>query len=280
MKKGFYLTITIISSIVLLLSSSTLAVPGLINYQGKLTNTSGVPLDGFYNMRFNIYNVATGGTSMWNEQQNNISVVDGFLSVHLGSATSFPPGLFDNDYLYLEIAIENSGTSLYETLSPRQQLTSVPFAMKADFSEDADTLNGYHASDFLNLSNDYGRSGVAVELYEGTQKLIDKYVAKGQLDSITSSMITDYSVGSSDLASNSVTSAKIVDGAVGTTDLENNAVTSAKIQDHTIEQIDLAFTMTGGDNHSLDASDGSPANAVYVDSLCCLQLTPAVWRES
>lgn len=47
---------------------------------------------------------------------------------------------------------------------------------------DADLLDGKQASDFLSTANDWGRSGVATDLYEGTAKLTDKYVNKADLD--------------------------------------------------------------------------------------------------
>ena len=40
----------------------------------------------------------------------------------------------------------------------------------------ADLLDGLHASSFLNTSNDYGRSGIASSLYEGTTALSSKYL--------------------------------------------------------------------------------------------------------
>ncbi|HPN35413.1 MAG TPA: tail fiber domain-containing protein [bacterium] len=89
---------------------------------------------------------------------------------------------------------------------------------------DADMVDGKHASEFLSLTSDFGRSGVSTDLYEGASKLTDKYVNEGQA----------------------------------------NAVNSAMIQDGTIQPADLGFPVADG--HSLDASDGSPADAVYVDA--------------
>lgn len=43
---------------------------------------------------------------------------------------------------------------------------------------DADKLDGLDSSQFLTTSSDYGRSGVATDLYEVTTKLTDKYVKK------------------------------------------------------------------------------------------------------
>jgi hypothetical protein len=50
---------------------------------------------------------------------------------------------------------------------------------------DADMLDGFHSSSFLNTSNDYGRSGVASALYEGSTKLQDKYLNDDQPEAIT-----------------------------------------------------------------------------------------------
>ncbi|MBC7187920.1 MAG: tail fiber domain-containing protein [Calditrichaeota bacterium] len=56
----------------------------------------------------------------------------------------------------------------------------------------------------------------------------------------------------------------IADGGVSTAKLADNAVTTAKIANGTIQTADLAFTVPDG--HSLDAADGSPTDAVYVDN--------------
>src|SRR3989344_2769835 len=56
-----------------------------INYQGKLTNSSGIPVtDGTYQMVFNLYTVASGGTAIWTETRsgaNKRTVTDGLFCV-------------------------------------------------------------------------------------------------------------------------------------------------------------------------------------------------------
>jgi len=44
-------------------------VPQQINYQGRLTDAGGVPIDGNYAMSFSIYDVPAGGTALWGEGQ-------------------------------------------------------------------------------------------------------------------------------------------------------------------------------------------------------------------
>ncbi len=78
---------------------------------------------------------------------------------------------------------------------------------------DADFVDGQHASAFLNLTSDYGRSGVAADLYEGASTLTNKYVNEGQASSINSSMITDNQIMDIDISpSANIAATKISDG--------------------------------------------------------------------
>ena len=40
-------------------------IPGQISYQGMLTDDTGTPLNGEYQIRFNIYGSETGTDSLW-----------------------------------------------------------------------------------------------------------------------------------------------------------------------------------------------------------------------
>ncbi len=76
--------------------------------------------------------------------------------------------------------------------------------------------------------------------------------------------VANLGITSAMLADDAVTGAKIADGAVGGTEILNNAITSAKIANGTILPEDLSFTVPNG--YSLNAADGTPAQAVYVDN--------------
>jgi hypothetical protein len=52
---------------------------------------------------------------------------------------------------------------------------------------DADLLDGLNSSDFLSTASDYGRSGVASNLYEGSQTLTQRYVNSTGPDSVVGS---------------------------------------------------------------------------------------------
>jgi hypothetical protein len=94
-----------------------------MNYQGYLTDGSGNPLDGDYDMVFGLWTSSTGGSQRWgDETHTDVPVSNGLFSVALGETVPLDPYNDFVDQLYLEIAV--NGTTL-----PRQMLRAVPYAM-------------------------------------------------------------------------------------------------------------------------------------------------------
>ncbi len=140
--------LTIFSLIIM--NTLALAVPMTINYQGKLTDPNGSVLNGEYQMSFSLFDTDTNGTALWSEQQT-VAVINGIYNVELGVVNPLTASIFNNENLYLEVGIES------EILLPRQKLTSVAFAIRAqeadtaNYSEtagDANTLNGKNSAEF------------------------------------------------------------------------------------------------------------------------------------
>ncbi|MEK7586402.1 MAG: hypothetical protein AAB453_00860 [Patescibacteria group bacterium] len=109
-----------------------------LNYQGKLTNASGVAVaDLDYDMVFNLYTTATGGTAVWTESltadANDVTVTDGLFSVLLGNVTSLS-GVNFNQTLYLGVKV---GTD--SEMTPRKEIGSVPSAVVADTLDNLDS---------------------------------------------------------------------------------------------------------------------------------------------
>lgn len=108
-------------------------VPHLINYQGRLTDKEGQPLEGVYPITFRVYDVENGGVSLWQETQN-VNIQKGVFNVLLGAVSDIAKLAFDKPY-YLEIVVSD------EVMNPRQRITSVGYAMcaeKADTAKQAD----------------------------------------------------------------------------------------------------------------------------------------------
>jgi hypothetical protein len=79
-------------------------------------------------MRFSIYPELSGGTSVWTDTMA-VTVSQGVYNVTLGP---FDPSVSFDAELFLEIEIDDqTGTSTFETLGPRQPLSAVPYALNA-----------------------------------------------------------------------------------------------------------------------------------------------------
>jgi len=118
--------------IIFILASFALAqIPQTINYQGYLTDSNGNPLSGNYNIKFSIYNSATGGTAIWSETHNSVTVTNGVFGVILGEINPVPLELFDGTDKFLGITV---GTD--PEMTPRQKFTSVGYAFRADNAND------------------------------------------------------------------------------------------------------------------------------------------------
>jgi hypothetical protein len=106
------------------------AVPPMMHFQGRLTRPDGTPVpDGNYSIRFSLWTAISGGTEKWNQTINPVTVKKGTFAVPLNTATGAADKF--NNNLFLEIKI---GTDA--PLTPRQLLTSVAYAMKADSVKD------------------------------------------------------------------------------------------------------------------------------------------------
>lgn len=107
-------------------------IPNLIRFQGKITDKSGGPLTGSYNITFRLYNSETGGQLKWNETQSGVPVNNGIFTVLLGNVTALDLP-FDEPY-WLSMEVNNDGE-----MTPRQQITSVGYAYRAKV---ADSVSG------------------------------------------------------------------------------------------------------------------------------------------
>jgi len=120
-----------------------------INYQGKLTDSSGIAVaDGTYNMRFWLLDSGSVATTSaeWTESLtggNKVQVTNGLFSVMLGSTTPLTSVDF-NQALFLGVEIGGSGAITWDgEMSPRKPLGTVPAAFEAF------KLGGVASSSFL-----------------------------------------------------------------------------------------------------------------------------------
>jgi hypothetical protein len=125
-------------------------VPNMMNYQGYLTDTLGVPVNDSLDMTFRIFDAVSGGNELWTETQPDIPVEYGFFSILLGRVNAIPDTVFfTGTDRWLEMTVED-----LQTLSPRTRITAAGFAYVATHSDTAEYAKNAVAD------NDWVRGGV------------------------------------------------------------------------------------------------------------------------
>jgi len=116
--------ITTMALVMLLSLGASAQIPKTLNYQGVLTDGSGVAVsDGSYNLTFAIYDVLSGGSALWTDGQS-VTVNKGIFSAVLGLGT--PLNLDFGDTYYLGISVEAN-----PELTPRILLTASAYALNS-----------------------------------------------------------------------------------------------------------------------------------------------------
>ncbi len=117
------------------------APANIVNYQGRLLNTTGVPVsDATASISFAFYTATTGGTCLWSNNSDTcasvsartVTLTDGLFTENLGDTAAATPYaaisdavFFDNVAVYLEVIVNT------ETLTPRKRLLAAPYAINA-----------------------------------------------------------------------------------------------------------------------------------------------------
>ena len=114
-------------AILLLIAGCTSALTPQVSYQGRLTDDTGNPLNGTYQLDFALYHQSSGGTAIYSES-DSVAVAEGLFDTVVGPGSAVA-GLTPEDLaqpLWLEVTVGNG--TITETLTPRQRLYGSPYA--------------------------------------------------------------------------------------------------------------------------------------------------------
>ncbi len=110
------------------------AQPSLLNHQGRLVDASGDPISGLLSIEVRLFDTESDDVALWQQTINNVEAINGLYHFQFGDAQI--AGVLEEEQLWLELVIDS------ELLSPRQQLVSVPYALRAKQLVDAGNIDG------------------------------------------------------------------------------------------------------------------------------------------
>lgn len=132
-KGQVWLTVTTLLILMVITGGQAQAeIPAKINYQFRLTDSSGDPLPGTHTVRYAMFDAETGGTELWTETKEEVADATGVVSTILGSEE--PIALSFAGPVWLEVRVDD------ESLSPRREIVSSAYAFRAaaaDWAADA-----------------------------------------------------------------------------------------------------------------------------------------------
>jgi len=132
------------------------AVPGEINYQGLLLDDLGQPVTGSVDMEFRLYDADTAGTLLWTETHPGVPVADGIYDVALGATTPISASVVAGGAIYLQVSVDG------EVMTPRQRLLVVPYALRAEVAETAESIQGQSGDFFTQMLQHYEFDGNSI----------------------------------------------------------------------------------------------------------------------
>ena len=96
-------------------------------YQGRLSSSTG-PAAGWFDLRFALFDAGSAGSQTGPALTNSaVGVTNGLFAATLDFGTT----VFDGTARWLEIGVRTNGNGAFTTLTPRQPLTPVPYALFA-----------------------------------------------------------------------------------------------------------------------------------------------------
>ncbi|MEK6887834.1 MAG: hypothetical protein AABX14_02700 [Candidatus Aenigmatarchaeota archaeon] len=272
------------------------AIPTLIDFQGKLTDNNNNAQAGTFNMTFIIYTQASGGAILWQENKL-VTVSGGIFSTLLGSVNPINTSFGQNSFL----EIVTSG----ETLSPRYQIGSVPYAFRANVSELA--LASSTTTPSFIIKSITSQTSNLTEWHDASGNVIAYVDTAGNLNVINSNVTAKFFAGNGSMLTdvihtggdNSFSSANVTNLFItnNLTILKNLSIgTTLFFADQTLGRINitgdvyivkrqtgrsngtiiLGYSDSGGENITFDETKGSHGKFVFSAPLQIAASSPGI----
>ena len=211
-------------------------IPQTLSYQGLLTDATGTgtPVaNDKYNINFNFYTVATGGTVVQSRTVNGVVTFQGLFTTIIGNSqggssntplNNLSPALGSTQY-FVGLQVNNGAE-----LTPRVALTAVPYAFAASSLDANATIGGNQ------LNSPITNSAVTIQAAQvtgtiATAQIADGAVTDAKIAGLSGNKITG-TITTAQIADGSVNNAKLATGIDGTkigTGIKGDNVTTGTI---------------------------------------------------
>ena len=231
------------------------SVPGTISYQGRVTNDEGslvgnsAPTERTVIFRIWDNASATGAANLLYSERQTVTIFKGEFSVLVGNGaavTGSPrgidevpkklgsladPALWNGSTRFLGVTVCDAGTDTGTEVSPRQQIASTAFAIKAQTAEKI-VANGITAA-----------------------MIAPNAITAAQLapNTITASQLANGTLTAAQLAPNTITASQLANGTLTSTQLAAGTITASQIANGTITSSDIANGTITRDNLDLNS---------------------------
>jgi len=105
--------------------TSALAQNTAFTYQGQLLS-GGSPVNGSYDLTFTLFTTNVAGSLVAGPLTISATAVSNGLFI---ATINYGSGIFNSTNYWLEIGVRTNGIGTFTTLSPRQAITPVPYAL-------------------------------------------------------------------------------------------------------------------------------------------------------
>ena len=167
MKTAKMLTILVVALVLVVcsarVSEAVEPMSTAFTYQGHLYDANYVA-DGLYDFQFKLWRDPCETMILYKVGNDvnipDVDVIDGYFTVELDFNH---PWAFDGYERWLEIGVrpgEMNDPNVYTSLSPRQEVTPVPYAFYSSDANDADFLDGLDSSAFASSSHSHDGSDI------------------------------------------------------------------------------------------------------------------------
>jgi len=254
--------LVLLALIIVNITSAQTPVGSEFTYQGSL-DVNNTPANGVFDFTFKIFDSTTSGNQIGSDFiADDLMVIDGFFT----AVIDFNTTAFVGNKVWMEIYVRNGAESgAFQQLLPRQQITSTPYAIHAQFVsagavssieiQNGSIANVDLANNSVNAdkiasgsvsSDEIGSNavGTAEIISTQVQRRIGNTCASGSyINTVNEDGTVVCEVDDSGISN--VTSADIVDGTVATIDLANNSVTADKIATSSVGSDEISSNAVG-----------------------------------